>query len=209
MKKPGELPEENEPAPRLPMPNRLARLFRALTSYTQPEFGHRAGIHPSSIGHFELGDEVPSAGHLEAMARVAHTTVAAGIEMLRWHDTLSHPRLRAGGDVEALYARVGADIYARLDRTYQSFLRLPLTPPAIEEQDVEAQMELLRLLDETERLPVVLSNQEFQTRALADRAAQESAASPQAAGSAAWARLAEEIARLAKPRKRQPRTKGR
>lgn len=108
MKKPGE----SETKPPLAVPNQLARLFRALTPYTQKEFGERTGIHRSTIGHIENGDEEPSAGHLEAMARAARTSVEAGREMLRWHESQDRPRVRAGLGVEALYARVGEEFRA-------------------------------------------------------------------------------------------------
>ena len=127
------------------MPNRLARLFRALTPYRQTEFGERTGIHPSTIGHFEIGDEEPGAGHLEAMARVARMTVEAGREMLLWHDSLDRPRVRAGRGVEALYAKVGEELRARLERAYQSLLRLPA--PADRKQGIDEQMALLELAE--------------------------------------------------------------
>lgn len=60
-------------------------------------------------------------------------------------------------------------------------------------------MALLELADETERSTVVKSWTDFQTHALADRVARKAAeeAPRDGDGSAAWERLAQEIARLA------------
>ena len=145
MKKANDFPVGSEPAPPLPMPNRLARLFRALTSYSQTEFGRRTGIHRTTIVHYEAGDDEPIPAHLEAMAREARMSIDAGREMLRWHESLDWPRVRAGGGMEALYSKAGEEFRARLERAYQRFLRLP--PLAGGKQGVDESMAMLDLAE--------------------------------------------------------------
>jgi transcriptional regulator with XRE-family HTH domain len=128
VKKTADSSVEQEPAPPLPplqIPNRLVRLFHALTSYSLRELSRRTGIHRSTLVLYEAGDAEPSTAHLEALAREARSSVEHGREMLRWHDSLAWPRLRAGGGVEALYAKAGEEFRVRLERAYRRFLCLP------------------------------------------------------------------------------------
>ena len=180
--------------------NRLARLFRALTPYTQAEFSERTGIHPTSLAHYESGKEKPGAGHLEAMARVAGITIEDGMDLLRLYESRTKARLRPGRGPEALFVKLGEEIRARAESAYQNLLRLQKPESEAENRRrLEGQIALLRILDEPGRSSVVKSATDFQTAALADRVTKEAAeAAPRNAGdSAAWARLAKQIARLA------------
>jgi transcriptional regulator with XRE-family HTH domain len=201
VKKPDSLPAVGERQTELALENRLARLFRALTPFNQADFAKLTGIHPSMIAHYEIGKgEKPSAAHLEAMAHVAGITIEEGIDLLHLYESRRQPRLRPGRAPDASFARLGEEIRARVERIYQSLLRLP--NPGLEAQSrqrLEEQMTLLRILDEPARSSAVKSARTFQTVALAERVAAEAAAAgPRNHGaSESWARLAKEIVRLA------------
>jgi transcriptional regulator with XRE-family HTH domain len=195
-------PAGSERQPQLTLESRLARLFRALTPFTQDEFAERAGIHPKTLARYEIGKEKPGAAHLEAMARVAGITIEGGLDHLRLHELQTQPRLRPGRGADAVFEKLAEEIRARAESAYQSLLRLPRPASDAESQQrLEDQIALLRVLDEPGRFSVVKSTRAFQTAALADRVAAEAAeAAPRNAGEpAAWTRLAKEIARLASP----------
>jgi transcriptional regulator with XRE-family HTH domain len=188
--------------PKLALENRLARLLRALPPYKRGEFSERTGIHPTTLSHYEAGTEKPSAADLEAMARAASMTIDDALKHLHLYDSRSGARLRPGRGAESVFARLGEEIRARAEDAYQNLLRLP--GPASEaenRQRLDDQIALLRVLDEPARSAVVKSTRLLQTKALAGRVAEEAAqvAPGNAAESAAWARLANEIAQLAAP----------
>lgn len=200
MKKTDSSPVGGERQPQLALECRLARLFRALTPFLQEEFAERAGIHPKTLARFEVGKEKPGPAHLEAMARVAGITIEGGIDHLRLYELQTQPRLRPGRGADAVFEKLSAEIRDRMEAVYESLLRLPRPESEAEGQrKVEDQIALLRILDEPGRSSVVRTRRAFQTPALADRVAAEAAetASRNASDSAAWARLAKEIARLA------------
>jgi transcriptional regulator with XRE-family HTH domain len=100
--------------------NRLARLFRALSGKSQVGFGESTGVSPKLIALYESGDRRPSPDTLERLARGAGLTVREGEEILRFADTLSRPRQRAGHRVEVLLDDLGVLV----SRVYQRLLRL-------------------------------------------------------------------------------------
>lgn len=202
MKKTGSSPVGGGRQPQLALECRLARLFRAFTPFIQDEFAERAGIHPKTLARYEVGKEKPGPAHLEAMARVARMTIEGGLDHLRLHELQTQPRLRPGRGAGAVFEKLGAEIRDRVEAVYEGLLRLPRPEPEAESQRrVEDQIALLRILDEPGRSSIVRTSRAFQTAALADRVAAEAAeAAPRnASDSAAWARLAKEIARLASP----------
>ena len=101
--------------------NRLARLFRALSGKSQVGFGESTGVSPKLIADYESGDRRPSPDTLERLARGDDLTIREGEEILRFADTLSRPRQRAGHRVEVLLD----DLSFLVSRVYQRLLRLP------------------------------------------------------------------------------------
>lgn len=175
---------------------RLARLFRAESLLTQAEVEERTGIDRVTLAHYESGRETPTPEHLERLAAIAGLTVAAGEELLALSATLRRPRRRAGREAGDLFEELGDTRHA--ERAWQRFLRLDLPDPEPAAEDrVRAleQLDRLRALPERQRLSVVRVALDFQTLALAEQAAEASAAAGNPEEARAWAELAAEVRR--------------
>ncbi len=177
--------------------NRLARLFRALSGKSQVEFGESTGVSPKLIALYESGDRRPSPDTLERLARGDDLTIREGEEILRFADTLSRPRQRAGQQVEVFLD----DLSFLVSRVYQRLLRVPhpMSAPQPEDlQDAETLWAVLKGLPENQQKAVVTAGIRLQTWALVVRIGEESVcqASRDLPRAASLARLAQHIAEL-------------
>jgi tetratricopeptide (TPR) repeat protein/transcriptional regulator with XRE-family HTH domain len=178
--------------------NRLARLFRALSGKSQVEFGESTGVSPKLIALYESGgDRQPSPDTLERLARGDNLTVREGEEVLRFAETLSRPRQRAGGQADIVLD----DLSFLISRAYQRLLRLPLPIRAPHPEDLrhaEVLWSVLKELPENQQRAVVTAGPKFQTWSLVVKVGEESVcqASRDLKRAASLARLAQHIADL-------------
>lgn len=176
--------------------SKLARFFRAISGKSQVEFGESTGVSPKLIALYE-GGGTPGIDTLERLARGEHLTVREGEEILRFAETLSRPRQRAGGHVEVVLD----DLDSLISRVYQRLLRLPLpfrTPQPEDVQEAEALWSVLKNLPENQQKAVVTAGPRFQIWSLVVKVGEESVceASRDLERAASLARLARYIAEL-------------
>jgi transcriptional regulator with XRE-family HTH domain len=181
---------------------RLARLLRALSGKTQEEVAEEIGVYRSHIAQIELGEVVPGPEHLAAMAESAGISVADGEELLGLYETRRRPRRRwgRGRDAEELLDRMAEGLRSDAGTVYERLLTLQLPGSLPKPEDREGAEELFARLEglgEDMRLVVVRVSEQFQTWALCERVCEASVreASRGIEAAAAWAHLAEEIAK--------------
>jgi transcriptional regulator with XRE-family HTH domain len=112
----------------------MARLLRALSGKTQQRFGEEAGIDPSVIADFELGNAFPSRDHLERMAALVGLTVASTEEILRLFGTLRRPRQRRGEGAKPILDGIVEGVRSEVEDAYRRLLTLPL-PDALSRKE--------------------------------------------------------------------------
>jgi transcriptional regulator with XRE-family HTH domain len=177
--------------------NLMARLFRAISGKSQEQFAKDTGIHPVTVANIERGLEKPAPWNLESMAAGIGLKVRDGVELLRLCETLQRQQLRQGPDVDSLFGGLGETLRSRAERLVDRLLRLPLPGEAPSPEDrpqATERMAALRTLEEPTRLLLVKMDEDYQTWALAEQAAQTSAEAGDLREARAWARLAVEIA---------------
>jgi transcriptional regulator with XRE-family HTH domain len=178
--------------------NLIARLLRAGSGQSQQQIADSTGLHPITVSNIERGDDRPGAQTLELIAAKVGLSAGDGEEILRLYETLQGQRLRQGRDVDDLLAGLVENLRNRSQRLMERLRRLPHpgeAPSPDDRRTATERMAVLRTLDEPTRLLLVKVDEDFQTWALAEQAAQASAAADDLREARAWARLAVEIAR--------------
>ncbi|MES1242813.1 MAG: helix-turn-helix transcriptional regulator [Acidobacteriota bacterium] len=178
--------------------NLIARLLRAGSGKSQEQLADDTGLHPVTVANIERGLDRPETQTLDQIAAGVSLTTDDGEELLRLYESLQRRRLRPGRDVDDLLAGLVEDLRNRSRLLMERLRRLPLPGEAPSPEDRSAAIErmaVLRTLDEPTRLLLVKVDEDFRTWALAEQAAQASAAADDLREARAWARLAVEIAR--------------
>lgn len=178
----------------------IARLCRALSGKTQEQFGGDLGIGPTLISQIELGLIVPNPEYLAAMTRAAGLTVTGAHEVLRFVETLQRDRVRQGESAGDVLVRTAESLRSHLDEAHRRLLTVPLPEALPHPEDRVRAGELfgrLENLPEGDRLTLVLWAESYQSWALCERVCLASVreASRNVESAAAWAHLAQEIAR--------------
>jgi transcriptional regulator with XRE-family HTH domain len=104
----------------------MARLLRAISGKTQQRFGEEAGIDPSMIADFELGNATPNRDNLERMAAAVGLTVSSAEEALRLFDTLRRPRQRRGEGAKPILEGIVEEVRSEVEDAYRRMLTLRL-----------------------------------------------------------------------------------
>jgi transcriptional regulator with XRE-family HTH domain len=168
--------------------NVMARLLRALSGKTQEQTAEEIGVTPSLIAQIELGKFLPSADHLEGLARNADLTVPDADEALRLIETLRQSRRWRGPEPEAVLHELAERLRSHVSRAWRHLLTLPHS----------SRLSGLNRLSEESRSATRAAG-DFQRWVLCEAACEQSVreASRDVAGAASWARLAREIAEQA------------
>jgi tetratricopeptide (TPR) repeat protein len=178
-----------------------ARVIRALSGLTQDEIAEKTGISSSLIDQVEQGKAPAGEDHLERLARCSGFAGADAGELLRYHQIQRGTWLRrgegTGAILESLLTRLRRYCAGAFERLLK--LGLPDRPPAPEDrQEAQEHFAKLKRLSRRSRLAAVKLIEDFQTWALLERCCEESVqqASRNLKRAAAWAQVAQEIARL-------------
>ncbi len=177
---------------------RMARMLRGMTGLTQGRFAKKALLHPSMVTAIEAGEVEPTSQHLQRIAQGAGLTAADADELLRQAEALVRYRERQHeGRDEALPALMDR-LKRQLGNVFTRLRALPdpgSAPRAEEGRDMEGLMARLKVRSPEVRVWIVRTAEEFQSPALCERVREEARRAADAGEAAAWAQLAEEIAR--------------
>jgi len=178
----------------------LARILRAVSGKTQEEFAAAIRVDPSLIAYFELGKVLPSRHHLKAMAKTVGITLEEAEENLRRYETQRSRRSRRGQSAEDLLDEMAQGLRSRADGAYRLLLTLPLPESLPKPEDRQRAEELfgrLKKRPQEMRMVMVADAEEYQSWSLCEKCCDASVreASRDLEASAAWAQVAQEIAK--------------